>query len=461
MRRAPLRWLLALPLMLTMTGGIIGLALYIDRAVSADLVAAVDNELERASQAARPNAGGPALLEPSNEPAGSNTPVEILISDSGTVLESRLATLPFDGDDLRAIATSGEGVVSLADPSYRVRVDLARGGDLRLTALPLTTVEVAQDRLRRSLVVGSVVILALQAAVIWLLTGVLARPVTKMSAAARRVAAGELDTAVGSPGGAKETVDLASDLDRMVHRLRSMVADSERTAHVATESRDNMMRFLADAAHELRTPLTAVKGYSELYANDMFVESEDLDRAMERIGSESARMTTLVSDMLALARSGVAESTAQEEVELQELMQGVVRDLGAAFPDRNISFTGDARVAVIGDRSQLHRAILNLGSNACTHADETSSVNLRLSTQAELARIDVVDHGPGIDPEHFDKIFLPFYRPDSSRTRSLPGGGAGLGLAMSKEIAERHNGSASVTETPGGGATFTLCFPAA
>jgi len=120
----------------------------------------------------------------------------------------------------------------------------------------------------------------------------------------------------------------------------------------------------------------------------------------------------------------------------------------------------DTNCTVLGRSDRLHQAILNVGSNACQFTEPNSGVRFRISSTGTSLIIEVIDHGPGIDPAEVDKIFLPFYRPETSRNRD-GGGGAGLGLAIAGQILERHHGIVAAGETPGGGATFTLTIPLA
>ena len=248
----------------------------------------------------------------------------------------------------------------------------------------------------------------------------------------------------------------------MVTRLRSTIDDRERSAADATRARDDMRRFLADLSHELRTPLTALKGYSDLYAGQMLDEAGALDRAMARIGDESERLSDLVNDMLQLARQAPTPDRS-ELFDACDIVQVVVDDLRAAHPELDIELdlAPDTDCVLSGRPDRLHQAILNVGSNACQHTDPSGGVQFDVrSTDTELV-IKVIDHGPGIDPTEIDKIFLPFYRPDTSRGRDGRGG-AGLGLAITNQILERHHGTVGVeATTPGGGATFTLTVPLA
>ena len=231
----------------------------------------------------------------------------------------------------------------------------------------------------------------------------------------------------------------------------------EAAATDATRAKHDMERFIADASHELRTPLTALKGYSDLYKNGM-LDDAGIKRAMGRIGSESERLTRLVTDLLKLVRT----SQVEESVDLAAIVSAVCHDVQAANPDRHISINivnnQPEPLTVTGDAHHLHQAVLNLAANACHHTPGSTPVELGVMADEQSVFVSVIDHGPGVDQATADQLFLPFTRGDESRSRTSHDG-AGLGLALVHQIAEQHQGSVVVTETPGGGATFTIRVP--
>ncbi len=321
-----------------------------------------------------------------------------------------------------------------------------------MTALSLEDYDAAATRFRTALAIGGAVILLLVAVVLWILTGRLARPVTRMAEVANRIASGHLDEPVGKPSGARETADLAIDLDRMLARLRSALMD-------ANQSRDRTERLLADMAHEIRTPLTALKGYSDLYAKGMLAETKDVDRAMARIGDESQRLTELANEMLRLARNDEEPGEA-EAVDVSRLVGRLAEDMQAAYPAHSIeAVLSDGDHMVLGIPGKLYQALVNLGSNACNHSPEDLPVSIAVAWESENVVVRVVDRGPGVDPEDRAELFSPFYRSDSARHRSGQHG-AGLGLALVRQLVEEHSGIVQIEDTAGGGATFAVRLPA-
>ncbi len=456
MRRPPLRWLMLLPTLVTITFGFGAFAVYIDSVERSNLLADIDDELVRAERGSDPRA--PGGTDPAAETVDDVTPpVQLRLSAEGDLLGPQ-ADSPFSNETLRELSVR-IGTLSVDDPRYRVLVTPMDDGAIVVTALPLERFDGSISDFRQTLLGGGIVILLLVAAVIWLLTTSAVRPVTRMATTATRIADGELQTEVDPSSGSRETAELAEALDHMLGRLRSTIDDRERAALSAQEARDAMQRFLADVSHELRTPLTALKGYSDLYAGGMLDEPGALDRAMTRIGAESERLNGLVTDMLQLAREA-PPTEPTESFDATEVIAVVAADLRAAHPDVDVHLevAPGALTTITGRPGRFHQAMLNLGSNACAHTTPGTRVRFTVASTDTDIVVRVVDHGRGIDPAEAAKVFLPFYRSETARERDN-GGGAGLGLAIASQIVERHCGAIAVEATPGGGATFVVRVP--
>ncbi|MDE0803583.1 MAG: HAMP domain-containing sensor histidine kinase, partial [Acidimicrobiales bacterium] len=288
--------MLLLPLITVLAVGYGAFALYVEASVRSDLIGTVDDELDRA--VLNPPRPGPSVPD-----VGGETPIQALldadganVADPGTMPDEVLSGI------VAAELPSGTHTVSVGGQDLRVLVRPGPGGQRQVAALGVATVLDSIGDLRRTLAVGGVALVAAQVALVWFVTRRATRPVIELASTARRVAAGEHDVEVRVSPGAMETEELAHDLAHMLHELRQALADQAASTSDATQARETMARFLADAAHELRTPLTALRGYTELYEREMLDEPGALDRAMRRIGDESDRLERLVSSLLELAR---------------------------------------------------------------------------------------------------------------------------------------------------------------
>ena len=464
MNRLPLRWVILVPVLATIAVGFVVFAIYIDISDRATRLGQIDRELTRAERVAilPPGTGRPGT-EPAPAPdvaiTGVDPPVQLVVSADGDVTAAQGGENPFSRDTLAALATAREVTITEVE-DYRVLVSPQPDGQVRVTALSLEGYDAATSALRRSLLVAGLVMAALESAVAWWLAGRLVRPLTSMAVTASLIADGALDTELQHAGGSREVSQLSTDIQQMVTRLRTALTEREQAATDAHRARDAMKRFLADASHEIRTPLTAIKGYSDLYAGGMLAEPGALDRAMSRVGSESVRLHHMMDSMLELARNDATRPQIIADVVVTQVARVVVDDLHAAYPERQIDLeTGQGSdTPVAGDPARIHQAILNLGANACTHTPGTTPISIAVETPPDAVTVSVIDHGAGIDDTERERIFLPFYRIDPSRTRDGHSG-AGLGLALSQQIAQEHHGSLTVHPTPAGGATFVLRLP--
>jgi two-component system OmpR family sensor kinase len=238
-----------------------------------------------------------------------------------------------------------------------------------------------------------------------------------------------------------------------------MLSQIEAAFAERTESNNRLRRFIADASHELRTPLTSIRGYSEMLRRGAGESPTDAELARRRIEEESVRMSTLVDDMLLIARLDQGRPLERKPVDLQSIAADTAADARAVAPQREITMTAPGPVVVEGDDLRLRQVMGNLVRNALVHTPQASAIEISVSTVDSVGRMAVTDHGPGLRPEEMERIFEPFFRADPSRSRDS--GGAGLGLSIVNAVVTAHGGQVRVKETAGGGATFEVELPLA
>jgi two-component system OmpR family sensor kinase len=214
---------------------------------------------------------------------------------------------------------------------------------------------------------------------------------------------------------------------------------------------------VADASHELRTPLTSIRGYAEMMRRGAEDRPADAAVARRRIEEEAVRMTALVDDLLLLARLDQGRPLAREAVDLQTIARDAQADALAVAPNRLIQLEAPETVIVTGDGMRIRQVVGNLVRNALVHTPAGSPVEIALSPQDGRAVLSIADHGPGLPPEAGARVFEPFYRADSGRSRDR--GGSGLGLSIVAAVVTAHGGSVRAVGTPGGGATFVVELP--
>jgi len=215
---------------------------------------------------------------------------------------------------------------------------------------------------------------------------------------------------------------------------------------------DAQRRFVADASHELRTPLATIQGNAGMLAHGPDVSAEVRRAAASDIAGESERMARLTDRLLTLARADSGLELTLAPVELRPLVAEVVRQAGVLHPD--LQLTVDAsELEVAGDADALRQLLWILIDNASRYARKSIAVSLH--PNAGWARVMVADDGAGVPAADRERVFERFYKGDASRG----GGGAGLGLAIARWIADQHHGRIIAADGPHGGAGFFVDLP--
>ena len=228
---------------------------------------------------------------------------------------------------------------------------------------------------------------------------------------------------------------------------------------IQRRSEEKLRRFVADASHELRTPLTAIRGFAELHRQGAIVGEDKTKELIGRIENESKRMSSLVEDLLTLARLDQSRPLSQEAVDAKKLVEDVVEAVRAGHPGAAISVElPDTETFIIGDPVKIYQAALNLVVNAAIHTPLGTPITLGIASLTDSVQIKVSDQGPGLTPEQQSRVFERFYRVDQSRART-GAEGSGLGLSIVQAIMEAHHGNVELQSELGRGTTFILTFP--
>ena len=430
----------------------------------ASLVQRVDSELLGA--AGQNRFQRLADLTATNQDAGRRLAI-MQLDRQGNVIRSFPSGFASDPDPLPRLPAYPGGIprsaygqisqVPSVDGSieYRVLTGMGNGPNAIVAiAAPLTGVDEAQRALIRTLIAVGALVMGALLAIAWLVIRQGLLPLERIAHTAEEISAGDLSHRAGVPHDDTEVGRLGTAFDSMLDQIERAFGEQRRALEAVARSEDRLRRFAADASHELRTPLTAIRGYADLYQAGGLAEADALDRAMERIGGESRRMTTLVEDLLLLARMDQGRPVRQEPVDLSRVVGDAVADLRAVEPSRPVGIAVEEGVVVLGDEDRLRQVVTNLVTNVRVHTPPGTPIEVFLRTvpEAREAELRVVDHGPGIDPESAAHVFDRFYRADPGRSRER--GGSGLGLSIVASIVHAHGGRLWHEQTPGGGATF-------
>jgi two-component system, OmpR family, sensor histidine kinase MprB len=290
----------------------------------------------------------------------------------------------------------------------------------------------ALDRLRLILILVSFGAVALAAALAALVSGATLAPVRRLTEAAQRIArTGEPSERVPEGG--------RGELAQLGHAFNTMLASLE-------DSLETQRRFVADASHELRTPLTSLQTNIDVLRGDIALQPEQRRELLDDLHRESQEMRALIGGLLELARGGAVVE--QEPYQFDELIEDSVERARARFPEVSWETNGLEPTVVDGYRERMERAVWNLLENAGKWSGDGSSVEVSLAG----GELRVRDHGPGFAEEDRPLVFDRFYR--SAAARSMPG--AGLGLAIVREVAEAHGGTVAADNAGDGGAVVRL-----
>ena len=212
-------------------------------------------------------------------------------------------------------------------------------------------------------------------------------------------------------------------------------------------------QFSANAAHELRTPLAVMSTKFEVFEKNKNPDEADYKEAIGMARSQTDRLSHVIDILLEMTELQSAPKS--DSISLSEITEEVICDLVAVADKKNISLVqDDGEARLTGSDTLVYRAIYNLIENAIKYNKEDGKVSVDITEDENFAKVIITDTGSGIVREDWDKIFEPFFRVDKSRSRSM--GGAGLGLALVKEIAVRHGGDVKVIESSNKGSSIEL-----
>ena len=329
---------------------------------------------------------------------------------------------------------------------FEQRVDLGSVVLYAGAGEPLALVERAQNGVARAFVLAGFILLILALLASYLAGARVSAPLRRMAQVATRVNAGDLGPRMEiSSGRVDEVKVLAESFNRMLDRLSEAFASQR--------------EFVADASHELRTPLTVIRGQLEVLAAQPDPSSADVTRVERLVQAEITRISRLVDDLLVLAQAERTDFLRSEAIDVApfvtDLWDGV-----SLTADRKFELGTMATGTLHADPDRLAQALRNLARNAIEHTAEHDGL-VRLDVTrlaASRIRFVVLDDGPGIPAAERERVFERFHRTDSGRTRAT--GGAGLGLAIVRAIAEAHRGTVRVRDSQNGhGAAIELVLP--
>lgn len=273
----------------------------------------------------------------------------------------------------------------------------------------------------------------------YLIVGYALYPLRELTAQIEDIQAKNLKEPILSKSNSTEIERLTLAFNRLLLRLEETFATQR--------------QFSANAAHELRTPLAVMSTKFEVFEKNKNPDEADYKEAINMARNQTDRLSHVIDILLEMTELQSAPKS--DSISLSEISEEVICDLVAVADKKHISLIqedGEARLT--GSDTLVYRAIYNLIENAIKYNKEGGTVSVAIAEDDSFAKVIITDTGSGIAKEDWDKIFEPFFRVDKSRSRSM--GGAGLGLALVKEIAVRHGGDVKVIESSERGSSIEL-----
>ena len=441
--------------------------------------------------------GVPPGLDAAGQSTGTLTLITAQTSSSDNEASETAAYIDKNGHYASISKEDCRLLLSQATEDHPVTVDLHHLGSYRVVATRdeasgstvITGLSLEGDKgLIRTQLLIELTVALLGALVVALAGRTMVRsslaPLERVARTAQRVASQPLERGDVSIEDRVEKADLDSsaEVGQVGGALNTLLGHVESALAARQRSETQVRQFVADASHELRTPLASIRGYTELIRREGADADlpEEATYALERVHSESVRMTALVEDLLLLARLDAGRELRREEVDLVGLLVDTVADARAAGPDHDwqldlavLEPPADATPEeaedflpepplVIGDEARLRQVVVNLLANARVHTPAGSHVTTTLAREGDTLIVRIHDDGPGIAPEVRDRLFERFARGDSSRERRT--GSTGLGMSIALAIVQSHGGSIDVdssTAPEDHGTTFSVRLPAA
>jgi two-component system, OmpR family, sensor kinase len=323
------------------------------------------------------------------------------------------------------------------------------GASVLLVARPDSAVRnEVQGLVAAELITGAILLALLAVGGRWLISRGLA-PLDKMASTADIITSrGDLTARMPDPGDHAEAGRLAAAINTMLDRI-------QQAFRARWESEQKVRQFAADASHELRTPLTTIRGYAELYRQGA-LDPDRLPNAMRRIEQEADRMSSLVAELLELARLDRHSSLDLTETDLSALVADAVADAKAVEPARPVTISMPPSLVVVADEPRIRQVLANLLGNVREHTPPDTAVSVRLCEAGQGALLEVTDAGQGMDAEAVARAFDRFYRGGHNGKDAH---GSGLGLSIVQAIATAHGGHAMLKSAAGVGTSVQFWIP--
>jgi two-component system, OmpR family, sensor kinase len=401
-----------------------GFAWLLVRTTRAELTSQLSNAVVGAARDVRrpaPRQGG-AVQSPAATPQSAGAPggrrvARLLFEANGDLVDYQASGFPDQPDPRVQLPTIGsteqQRMVDrlVVSPSvdgtirYLVMTRVVQSDRVRFDAISMESADSAVRRLTLfAILSGALATLAASLVTAFTMRRTL-RPVEEMVTISERIASGNL-TARTTPTRPN------SEIGRLGTALNSMLATIEGAIADRDDKELELRQFIADASHELRTPITVVQGYSDLYRQGALGTRADLDKAMERIESQTARMSRLVTDLLLLANLERPDFITREPTDVTLLATESISEFELVTDGYEVTMKSSGPAIADVDGERIRQVFDNLLRNVSEHTKPGTTVHIDVSSTDEAVTVKVIDSGPGIASEDCKHLFQRFWRAD-------------------------------------------------
>lgn len=303
-------------------------------------------------------------------------------------------------------------------------------------------IQESKDTFRMQSLGATLAVILLGSAVTYLLAGKALEPLHRFSSHMEEIEAQNLLTPMEVPDTEDEISRLTRSFNGMLLRLN--------------QAFETQRQFSANAAHELRTPLAVIQTNLDVFQKRQCPTEKEYRETFDRLQEQTGRLSHLVEILLEMTELQTAGRT--DPISLDALAEEVLCDLAPVAEKKGVTLSQSGEAAeLIGNDTLLYRAVYNLVENAIKYNRPGGRVTIDIRQMEKMAVLVVSDTGIGIAPEDWEKIFDPFFRVDKSRSRAM--GGAGLGLALVRDIARQHGGEVRIIRSEELGTEIALELP--
>lgn len=472
MPKKKLLWQLYLPYLLVSILALSAIAVYAANSFKGIFLKQTASELEAIARVA-----GIQIAEKIHD--GDNRPIDAFCKKTGTLINGRLTVILPSG---AVIGDSGEEIAQMDNHANRpevisalkdgigiatrssltlkkemmyVAIPVMEGGEIAgvvRASMPVKAVTGITHPMFVRIMLEGIFIAALVAAMIFLISRRVIKPLDEIRLGAEKFRRGDLSYRMRIKG-SDEVKALAETMNQMAGEIKERIERQKKLEDLSRE-------FAANVSHELKTPIASIQGFAETLNDGALDDPEKAKPFLGIIAAHAKRISHVIEDLLSLSRIEEDESKVQMDIQsVREALEAAAATCKNKADENNIRIElncGDEIRACI-NAALIEQAVLNLIDNAIKHSEKGGRVVVEGKLSGNNVQISVKDFGCGISPEHLDKIFERFYRVDKGRSRKQ--GGTGLGLAIAKHIAEIHRGNIRVESKPGSGSAFTIELP--